>query len=533
MLILIILTGVIAGQRMNISQTYATNYAVEMKLNALIGGLRYSDIATIQQLIRYYGRTLPTVLCRPDSYIVDDSILTNFHLVGPFRLRQIRTLETSCTSSEGNLKDFGYVCYSQSCSDSNKDTNDILTGEVPWKYYRTASELGSETITYGELTSYDGSGYAMDFYSNSTLNTFRRAHESMLAHGWIATATRVIFLTLTLYDPNTDQWVYLKTYTEIGVNGAVLPTRITPFIFRPNVFETSTDKSIAAMDIIRLILSFYFLIITFRETASKRSGSWRFNWSYFKEPMFWRDLLTFALVIVGFALSNALDLDTGETLRKNEFVDMEELALKYWLSIQFNILAMMLLFIRLIGVLNVFHSPRVVITTMSQTFYSMVFYLLLLAPMIIGLSVASINIWGNYLEAFHTMEYAFTTNMLLSLGMIDVLEMYMLNSVWTLVFFFVSLFVWSFYLIAIFKGVYLDSRMATRISLGYGEKFTGSKIAAFGWWFIGFLPRRVLAASRDWLQERKEKKKTERAQAAEDTNRQKEGPEESTSRQLT
>jgi hypothetical protein len=169
---------------------------------------------------------------------------------------------------------------------------------------------------------------------------------------------------------------------------------------------------------------------------------------------------------------------------------------------------------------------------MAQTFYAMFFYLLLFSPLAVGLSVASINIWGNYLIAYHSMLHAFTSNMLLSLGMINILELYILNSVWTIVFLFVSLFTWTFYLIAVFKGVYLDSRMATRQGLGYGEKFTGSKIAATGWWLAGFLPRRVLATMRDWLQARSEKKKAKKTDSKDEPSQKKQEASEETGRPL-
>lgn len=503
MLIIVILTGAVVMERMDMKHTFSTQYAVESKLTAVVGGLAYKDVALMQHVLRYYGRTLPTVLCRKEETAVDDSVLSKFHLVGPFRLRQIRSEQTSCPSSKDKVDDSGYVCYSS----TSKDTSDIMTGDVPWMYYQSADDLGSSTETEGKLRVYDGSGYSMDFYTNTTLDSFRRAHDNMLNHGWISLGTRAIFLTLTLYDPNSDQWIYTKTLIEIGINGAVIPNRITPMVFRPNIFETTTDGSVAAMDTIRFVLAFYFVILTLREIASKRSGSWRFHWMYFKEPIFWRDLATFVLIIVGFALSNSLTLNTGEVLKNNKFVDLESYAKTFWLSIQINTISGMLVFVRLLGVLNLFHSPKVVLTTMSQTFYAMFFYLLLFSPMAVGLSVASINIWGNYLISYHSMLYAFTSNMLLSLGMINVLELYILNSVWTLIFLFVSLLTWTFYLIAIFKGVYLDSRMATRQNLGYSEKFTGSKLSAFGWWFVGFLPRRVLGSMRDWLQRRSEKKK--------------------------
>lgn len=528
MLIIVILTGAVVVERMDMKHTFALQYAVESKLTAVVGGMGYKDVSLLQHMIKYYGRTLPTVLCSTTTGVIDDSLLSKFHLVGPFRLRQIRSAETSCPSSKDDVEASGYVCYSE----TDKDTKDITTGDVPWMYYQSAEDLGSSTETEGKLRVYDGSGYTMDFFANTTLDSFRRAHDNMLNHGWLSLSTRAIFLTLTMYDPNNDQWVYTKTLTEIGINGAIIPNRIIPIVFRPNVFETSKDGSIAAMDTIRFVLAFYFVVLTLREVASKRSGSWRFHWAYFKEPVFWRDLMTFVLIIVGFALSNSLTLNTGKVLQNNKFVDLESYAKTFWLSIQINIISGMLVFVRLLGVLNLFHSPKVVLTTMSQTFYAMFFYLLLFSPMAVGLSVASINIWGNYLISYHSMLYAFTSNMLLSLGMINVLELYILNSVWTLVFLFVSLLTWTFYLIAVFKGVYLDSRMATRQSLGYGEKFAGSKLSAFGWWFVGFLPRRVLASMRDWIQRRNEKKKEKKLESKEEPSAKKAEVSEETGRAL-
>ncbi len=528
MLLIVLLTGAVVLERMDMKQTYSTHYAVESKLTSLVGGMAYKDVSLLQHVIKYYGRTLPSVLCTSETAIVDDSVLSKFHLVGPFRLRQFRSTPTSCPSSKDDVEASGYVCY----SNSDKDTSDILTGDVPWMYYRSAQDLGSSTETAGQLGTYDGSGYAMDFYGNTSLSSFRRAHDNMLGHNWISQGTRAIFLTLTLYDPNSDQWIYAKTLMEIGINGAVIPNRIIPIVFRPNVFETSRDGSVAAMDTIRFILAFYFVVITLREIASRRSGSWRFHWGYFKEPVFWRDFITLVLIIVGFALGNSLNLNTADVLQKNEFVDLESYAKTFWVSIQINIISAMMVFVRLLGVLNLFHSPKVVLTTMSQTFYAMFFYLLLFSPLAVGLSVASINIWGNYLIAYHSMLYAFTSNMLLSLGMINILELYILNSVWTIVFLFVSLFTWTFYLIAVFKGVYLDSRMATRQGLGYGEKFTGSKIAATGWWFAGFLPRRVLATMRDWLQARSERKKAKKTDSKDEPSQKKQEASEETGRPL-
>lgn len=122
----------------------------------------------------------------------------------------------------------------------------------------------------------------------------------------------------------------------------------------------------------------------------------------------------------------------------------------------------------------------------------------------LGLTITAAYIWGQYSLAFNSFSQAFVSTLLAGLGILPVQEMYMQSPVWTAFFLLFSVHLFSFYLVAAFRGIYIDTRLQVRQEHGY-KTLELDKVKLVRW-LLDFLPARARFSLERWWRDRKMEK---------------------------
>jgi hypothetical protein len=76
---------------------------------------------------------------------------------------------------------------------------------------------------------------------------------------YINQETRAIFMNFSFYNPSSDQFVVVEFLVEFMISGIVVPTYMRILPFSPNIFELEDEKTMAALDVFRLLITFYII----------------------------------------------------------------------------------------------------------------------------------------------------------------------------------------------------------------------------------------------------------------------------------
>ena len=129
---------------------------------------------------------------------------------------------------------------------------------------------------------------------------------------------------------------------------------------------------------------------------------------------------------------------------------------------------------------------------------------MLITPVFLGLAFACNLVWGPSSIYFNSLSAAFTSIVLTTVGIVRVEDMYQQNPIWTAAFLLFSVFLCTFYIIAAFRGIYIDTKLQVRQELGYiSADLTKESVL---WWGLDFLPVRLQLSVKRWWSRRKTQK---------------------------
>lgn len=170
------------------------------------GDSNFFDISTITELNYFMTKVFAPLFFVPDSYTVIEPLVPRYEIIGPIRLRQQRVEFTDCTQDSYDIEG---PCIEMGYNDDTKETDTIESGG--WKY-TDASENDIKSIVTsiqvtGQLNSYDGGGYVVDFPPTTTISEFDKAYTKMLDNGWYTIQSQSLFVTAIMYSPNYDIWI--------------------------------------------------------------------------------------------------------------------------------------------------------------------------------------------------------------------------------------------------------------------------------------------------------------------------------------
>jgi len=141
-------------------------------------------------------------------------------LLGRPRLRQIRSKIISCDIGYG----FDNLPGAKACFSDIDDEEDASFGPNDEYKWQSAYDLGTSTKD-GRLYAYPGSGYVVDLPNPDNEDAREEAEKLMTQleeDGWIDASTRVVFIELSLYNPNENHFVVATMVLEFPLSGGAV-----------------------------------------------------------------------------------------------------------------------------------------------------------------------------------------------------------------------------------------------------------------------------------------------------------------------
>jgi len=317
--------------RLDLEQPYRMQYAMKEVIMNLevspLSNVRFHDITNVDQIFDfaknvmipniyvqnwYNGREYPGVYDETLSddqkqsqgpykpYFFGDSSMT----MGAVRLRQVRVKGGPCTSP--NSTSFLAImgdCYPAYSKDDD-DRGGFLTKGGDWYPYQNDTVLDDDGQWQSPktLVVYDSGGYVDDLPVGVSEAVTRL--DELKATNFIDAATRALFIDFSVYCPNNDQFMSVRTLFEFTPSGSVIPfMEIIPAALLTDVRALTQDAS-TTVDQVQVIfeLFLYVIIIAYLTRASDRIAQYPSVWHYLANPWNTLDILNVLCFICVFAI---------------------------------------------------------------------------------------------------------------------------------------------------------------------------------------------------------------------------------------
>jgi hypothetical protein len=473
LLLLLILTSYIYAGRAVLKDAFNIHHGVLMALNKDFAPRKnFEGIRTLNDYMEFLYYVLPTALFRNEGE-ERAKLPDQYKFVGGLMIRSLNVLGKECS----HVDDLPMPrnCTYESYTPSTRDTRDITTvnndlkwvyKDDSWRVYRSSSENNISSSFQGEFSSYDGSGYSIVFPDMQiTADAFQQQIRYMLYNGFTTVNTRAIFITATLYCPSLAVWATIDLVVELSPAGAVYPNTIITKVFHPNIFLTESDKNMQVADIFRILFSFYIFYMFVFEVVVGQDNKPNIQHIFSFQGLM--DLFMIASIFAAFAISYSLDADTEGILRKNQFRGMGEYSDAYFAMLQFNIIALVLIILRIVIFMRIIPAINIILLTMQTAVPGYMTFVAVFGPLLVGISLLTMSIWGPYMYQYHTIQSSIVSNLLFYLGSGDTDTMMDLSSSWGLIFFTIFFFLFLYFLICEAISTYVEAYINVRLSLGY------------------------------------------------------------------
>ncbi|OWF39368.1 Polycystic kidney disease protein 1-like 2 [Mizuhopecten yessoensis] len=307
-----------------------------------LNGTFYSNYLPISH---YNGESLGA----RDRFYLNDLVNTK---IGPARLRLVRMRRGVCRNLIKNRDCVpSYDMYEEDelsyCVGWNDNTSTTCNSRYlytmdAWRYKRS-EDIWGIPIT-GEYETYGGGGYIMKL-DNRLENSINIAYE-LIWYNWINRATRAVFLEFTIYNANTNLFVYMIFLTEFTENGGLL-TWVDVYPFRP--YQHTGALGVYALIcyfiyLVALVIEIIKLIMKFKSQGCK---CLRVSWNLIDVLSVVLSCVAVSLWVLRFVYSKqAMSLYYDD---KNAFVNFQHVVI--W-DMLFNVMSSALVFISNIRLLR-------------------------------------------------------------------------------------------------------------------------------------------------------------------------------------
>jgi hypothetical protein len=303
------------------------------------------------------------------------------------------------------------------------------------------------------LSSYDGSGYVVDFDPMKTYGTWSTQLTELKDNEFISESTRSIFLTFTIFSPSISMWVACEFLFETSVIGLVNPTYAIIRPFRPDILETGGEQGLWATEFLRLFLIIYILcILIIKRVVQMKSLSKIFSVDVILQLL--SDLMIISFAITIFIIVLILSSKTSQDcLSSTTYIDFVQKS--YWYSVIFVLESYLLLVIvvKLLGILTVVESLTIIKISYGTAIKQLLSYAFIIFPVLACAALICMQIWGPFSTDYKTFNHAFVSITYLVLGKGDA---YLTLAV------FVAIFTYSYGLTLMSQG-YSDGGIKPKV----------------------------------------------------------------------
>lgn len=474
--------------RRNITDNYWHQQEVRNALekNLELSTKNFYKLVYIEDVYEYLNQ-----IVAPAFFQEDLTTETNADYVGPVRLRQMRTKTTDCVQKD-NLDLGDYKCYYPTYTPSTQSESSINEGNQSWENFNDIDDTDIVSILDGYISEYDGSGYFFDAKPNlMTQSQFKTAMQLLKDTNWIDNSTRALAITANIYIRSADTWITVLVLYELHVTGLIIPSSMVVSTFQPNMFERSYEKSAEAADICRLLFVLYFLYV-YVITILEVTPNGRRNFGHVISFIGMIDLIMIFSVITAFGYSRTVNEDSENIYNSDDFTDMLNLSINYANTFTWNALAFFFTCLRTLLLLRLNSRILMIINTVEIAASSMLSYMIIFIPLLIGFCVCAMQTWGTVTFYYYNLDIALTSILILTIGHVDYEFMLRVNEGWTIFFLVVYFFVMSFFLFGAFMGIYMDTYRLIRLRDGYRDDESNWTKEQLRKWILAWLPRRVI-----------------------------------------
>ncbi|XP_069123241.1 polycystin family receptor for egg jelly-like [Argopecten irradians] len=275
--------------------------------------------------------------------------------VGPPRLRQVRMKRGKCPydrliENRDCIPDYNIheededsYCVGWTEGSSPVCTSPNYYSMDAWRYQKSEDIWG--TAITGEYQTYGGGGYILKLENG--LENSRYIAEELVKYHWINRATRAIFLEFTLYNANTNLFLYMIFLTEFTENGGLL-TWVDVYPFRPY-------QHTGALGAYAMLCYFIYLIALIYGTVKIVSKIAKQRWQFLKDLWNITDLSCVILSYIGVVLWCLRYVYASQSMAiyyedKDAFINFQHVVV--W-DVTFNVIIGIIVFVATIRLLRI------------------------------------------------------------------------------------------------------------------------------------------------------------------------------------
>lgn len=339
-------------------------------------------------------------------------------------------------------------CYEAQYNSRTKFTENIVEDidTYPWAVYKSESETGISRTINGDFSSYDGSGYVVDFDPMKTAYDWEDQMDELFNNGMFDKSTRSLIITFTIFSPSISMWVSCEFMYEFSVVGLVNPSFMIVRPFRPNILETSHEEGLWATEFFRLFLTVYILaVLVVKRVIQMKSLTKLFSFDVLYTLI--SDIAIVALSVTIFALVLVLSSKSTQSCIDNTtFTDFVLKA--YWYNVIFILESFLLFFIvsKLLAIFAVSQNLTVIRMSFNIAIKQLISYAIIIFPILSCMAIICMQIWGPFSTDYKTFAHSFISIIYLILGKGD-----------------------AYITISVFVAVYAYSYGLTLLSQGYPD----------------------------------------------------------------
>jgi hypothetical protein len=184
--------------------------------------------------------------------------------------------------------------------------------------------------------------------------------------------------------------------------------------------------------------------------------------------------------------------DSEELFSSTDHVDALELARDYQLHLIFYSFTLFTLFLRIVIIARINRNIHIILKTVEIAAKNVGLYMIFLCPILLGIVIISISLWGTDFVEFSDFGHALTTNLLFTVGHGNIMELIEANYSWGVVYFIMYFFIVVFFLLSVFMGIYMDAYRLIRLREGYEDNYSLWTLKDYLLWVCACIPRKLV-----------------------------------------
>jgi len=461
----------------------------------------FLDIATPQEMFDWMQGPLQDGLFPDTLYndqpIPDDRlgyVMTYNRIVGNIRMRQLRVapdkacklspaVRQSGVTEAGRVRrrqfvDYCFAAYGKAAaSNESYGLNAALQEKFVGGFaYSSAEENKLLTTTYGQVASYDGSGFVRDLDPQSRPKYLEAVNE-LRDNLWVDAQTRAVLVSLNLYNGNYNYYCVSQFLIEFTPGGTVVPTA-TNKIVSLDLYETEdlmrvnnilvryTPEVLTYIGALAYLFAFLYKMYRIRKVTKSIRPLFRDSWNLV-DMLLLMSLAATSWLRFNFYVSS--DRRNFDPFDSSSYHEMSRLADQYQYIFTFDAATVLILVFKSLKYFALQKDLMLLQKTLAQAVQDLSTFLAILIFLFLGFIIMGYNIFGMQATGFKTLQDTLGTLFLILLGEFDYEEMRAVHDFWALVFFLFFIIFMFFIVLNIFLAILNDAYTVVHTDVVWDE----------------------------------------------------------------